>query len=182
VQATGAILTSSISGIPGKIVEDVSLENVRIETDEPGRPEWATENVPEQLHAYPEARTFGRLPSFGLYVRHANSIRLQDVHFHTTASDSRPCVMFEDVDGLSLTQVDGTGNPGAKQFMAMKDVRNVTVQDCVAAENVDVFATVSGSQSRNVTFLDNDLRRARHPIAVGGEVPTQAVQMQRGRS
>lgn len=182
VQATGSILTSSITGIPGKIVEDVTLENISIATSEPGEPQWATEQVPEQLHAYPEARTFGRLPAFGLYVRHANGIRLRDVHFHTTTSDPRPCVMFEDVDGLSLVQVDGTGDPGAKQFMAMKDVRNVTVQDCVAAENVDVFATVSGARSSNVTFVGNDLRRARRPIEIGNEVTAQAVQMQKGRS
>jgi polygalacturonase len=182
VQASGAILTSSISGIPGKIVEDVSLENIRIESDEPGRPEWTMQNIPEQQHAYPEARTFGRLPSFGLYVRHAKAVQLRDVHFHTTTTDPRPCVMFEDVNGLSLVQVDGTGDPGAKQFMVMKDVQNVTVQGCVVAENVDTFATVSGSQSSNVTFVGNDLRRARKPIEVGADVSARAIQMQRGRS
>jgi hypothetical protein len=182
VQATGAILTSSISGIPGKIVEDVSLENIHIETDEAGRPEWVAQDVPEQLHAYPEARTFGRLPSFGLYTRHAKGIQLRDVHFHSTTSDPRPCLAFEDVNGVSLTQVDATGDTGAKQFMVMKDVQNVTVQGCVAAENVDVFASISGSQSENVTFLGNDLRRARNPIEVTHDVPARAVQMQKARS
>ena len=40
VHATGAILTSSISGLPGFDVEDVTLSNIRIDSEEGGKAEW----------------------------------------------------------------------------------------------------------------------------------------------
>ena len=61
VRATGAILTSSITGIPGSAVRDVSLSNIRIETAEGGKREWIDRKIPEKTNAYPEARMFGRL-------------------------------------------------------------------------------------------------------------------------
>ena len=40
VHATGAILTSSVTGLPGFDVEDVTLSNICIESEELGNEEW----------------------------------------------------------------------------------------------------------------------------------------------
>ena len=40
VHATGAILTNSVTGLPGFEVEDVTLSNIRIESEEAGKLEW----------------------------------------------------------------------------------------------------------------------------------------------
>ncbi|TDD72682.1 glycoside hydrolase family 28 protein [Jiangella aurantiaca] len=104
VHATGAVLTSSITGLPGHHVEDVTLRNVRIATDERGRPEWAGLDVPEVPADYPEARMFGRLPAYGLYCRHATGVRLTDVRVVPSSPDPRPMVVCDDVDDI---QVDG---------------------------------------------------------------------------
>ena len=68
VRATGAILTLSITGIPGSAVRDVSLSNIRIETAEGGKREWADLKIPEKTNAYPEARMFGRLASYRILL------------------------------------------------------------------------------------------------------------------
>src|SRR5512142_1249439 len=75
VHATGAILTSSVTGLPGFNVEDVTLSGIRIDSEEAGQQEWVTREVPEVPKAYPEARMFGRLPSYGFYCRHVDGLR-----------------------------------------------------------------------------------------------------------
>jgi hypothetical protein len=50
VQAFGAIVTSSVSGIPAYRVEDVTLRNIRIRTDEAGSEDWRANVPPECEH------------------------------------------------------------------------------------------------------------------------------------
>src|ERR1035438_10216651 len=57
LRATGAILTSSITGLPGHDIEDVALTDIRIETEEGGKAAWIGD-VPELPASYPEARMF----------------------------------------------------------------------------------------------------------------------------
>jgi hypothetical protein len=180
VRATGAVLTSSITGIPGMPVDNVTLDVIDIETIESGQAQWVTSSIGEADHGYPEARMMGRLPSFGLYCRHVSSIHLSDVHFHTTTADPRPCLAFEDVAGLSMTQVDATGNAGAQQFMTLKNVQKAVVQNCVAAENVNLYAAISGPQSNGIVLQGNDLRRAKAPAANTEDVPAGVVQLKKG--
>ena len=89
VQATGAILTSSITGVPGMEVEDVRLSNIHIDTVMPGKREWLAPTVPEVTEAYPESRMFGWLPASGLYCRHVRGLSMRDVSFTAPAEEWR---------------------------------------------------------------------------------------------
>jgi polygalacturonase len=125
VHAEGAILTSSITGVPGQTVEDVTLANIRIDTEEGGRKAWMRA-VAEQERAYPEARMFGRLPSYGFYCRHAAGLRFDNVRMRALAADERPAMYFEDVRGLRLSGVEAT-KPASDEPLA----RSVAVEDQV---------------------------------------------------
>jgi len=144
VHATGAILTSSITGIPGMYVQDVSLSNIRVETEEGGKREWADRNIPEQIPAYPEARMFGRLSSYGFYCRHVNGLNLDNVQITATRPDERPAMHFEDVKGLRL---DTVGQP---------QVRLVDVQDCLVIGPAAI--ELKGEQNRNVRQVANEAK------------------------
>lgn len=63
VRATGALQTSSITGLPDMPVEDIVISNSRFQTVEHGKADWARAEVHEQVEKYPEARMFGRLPA-----------------------------------------------------------------------------------------------------------------------
>lgn len=95
VHATGAILTSSVTGLAGFDVEHITLSNIRILSAEAGKLEWATRDVPEQPKSYLEARMFGRLPAFGSYCRHATGLRLRGVEFSAFAEEARPAIVCE---------------------------------------------------------------------------------------
>ena len=78
------MLASSITGIPGDMVDDITLSNVRFQNVLNVRGRWGGINVPEKESAYPEARMFGMLPVSGLYVRHARNL-----HFNPSNSARR---------------------------------------------------------------------------------------------
>lgn len=104
-------LPSSIVGLPGFPVQDITLENISI-TNRGGADTIrayisldSLEKVPERASDYPEFSMFGELPSWGLYVRHAEGIRLKNVVLKYKETDFRPALVFDDVNQLSITDV-----------------------------------------------------------------------------
>lgn len=103
VRGAGAV-GSAISGIPGAVIEDVTLSRIRIENT------LAPENAelpklpPEREKDYPEATMFGILPASGFFIRHAREIKLRDVVLEAADGDRRPAIVTHQVTGL---QSDG---------------------------------------------------------------------------
>ena len=90
VNAVGSILTCSITGMPDINVEAITLADIVLRTQEQGESTWGSD-VPEAANQYPEARMFGRLPAYGLYIRHAKGIRLRNVKsFPTHRTPGQP--------------------------------------------------------------------------------------------
>jgi polygalacturonase len=86
-----------ITGIPGHRVQDVTLENIQVRFPGGGSREAALRQVPEDIARYPEQYFFGVLPSWGLFVRHADGIHLRNVKLDCDAEDARPPAYLEDV-------------------------------------------------------------------------------------
>jgi len=85
-----------ISGIPGHVIENVTLEQITItmsgelETQLPPQPA-------ENPAAYPEVRMFGgNLPAFGIYGRHLRGLRMRQVAISGIAGDTRPERLLSD--------------------------------------------------------------------------------------
>lgn len=90
---------SSITGFPGYCVENVSIENVKIEI-RGGFPEGTAEDalreIPEAGRRYPENRMFGTLPAYGFYIRHARGIHMKNVGVSIAQKDGRPAFLLDD--------------------------------------------------------------------------------------
>ncbi len=126
VHATEALLASSITGLRGMEIQDVTLAHIEVQNVLSGRPEWVNRAVPEKESAYPEARMFGMLPATGLYVRHVRNLRLIDLVFTATKGEERPAVIFDDVDGAEVKGLTSApvkrGTPILEQI-GSRDVR-----------------------------------------------------------
>ena len=103
---------ASIVGLENQSIEDVSFEN--IELIYPGRaskamayvPITRLSQVPENTSKYPEFSMFGELPSWGFFIRHAKGITFSDVRLKVLDEDFRPAVLCDDVQGISMNQVE----------------------------------------------------------------------------
>ena len=127
VEATEALLASSITGLPDQDVRDVTLSHIRVANVLQGRQEWVARSVPEKETAYPEARMFGMLPASGLYVRHVRDLHLNDLTFTSPQGESRPTIIFDDVVGARLSEVQSSPIVGGMPILEQVNSRDVQV-------------------------------------------------------
>lgn len=105
ITATGqSYIACSITGVPGLRVENVVLSNLLFTLKGGGKVADALKPVPEMEKAYPENRMFNTmLPAYGLYIRHADNITLDNVQLRThTGKEERPAIVADDVNLLRM--------------------------------------------------------------------------------
>lgn len=64
------------------------------------------EGIPEMRTTYPEFSQFKELPAWGIFIRHADDIRLDNVKLKVHTFDYRPAIVTSDVKGVILEKVD----------------------------------------------------------------------------
>jgi hypothetical protein len=84
----------SITGIPGAEVRNVTLRNCSFEmpgglTKVPGLP-------PKHEGDYPQSNIVGNPPAYGLFIRHASGINLENVSFGKQIPDVRPWIAISE--------------------------------------------------------------------------------------
>lgn len=102
---------SSIAGIPGSDVQDIVLENIKI--DFLGRASKGQAYFPlnrlkeflEQISDYLEFSMFGELPAWGFYVRHARGTKMKNITLKLDHDDFRPAIVFDDVKEGDLDRI-----------------------------------------------------------------------------
>jgi parallel beta-helix repeat protein len=105
------VFPSSITGLPGHEVENVTLENIEILYEGGGSREVnyfpldSLHAITEAETAYPEFSMFGELPAWGLYVRHVKGLTLKNVQLVLQNPDYRIGFLADDVRGLKLENV-----------------------------------------------------------------------------
>jgi polygalacturonase len=105
IVATGGVLASSITGLPGHRIRAITLRDIDIAMAGGGQDRPIS--VPEAEADYPHAPMFGPLPAYGLYVRHVDGLVLHDVRFKAVRNDGRPAIFVDDVVRLDQDKVSG---------------------------------------------------------------------------
>jgi polygalacturonase len=130
----------TVAGLPGHPIEDVHLSNIWVYYKGGGTKEQGQREIPENENKYPEPGMFGVSPVYGLFVRHAKNISMNDVEFCFIEPEYRPCLMFDDVQGV--------------------DIRNATVQrmeniNAVILKNVTNFNILQsrGIKDQKIEFV-----------------------------
>lgn len=96
-------LGSSVTGIPGYPVENISIRDVTIRNIGQPDPEAivTAEKVREDDKGYPEAFGFvgrnGSMPASGIFFRHVKGLKLDNVIVDPIDPDPRPALVFVDV-------------------------------------------------------------------------------------
>ena len=105
------ILPCIITGSPRTKVSDIVLRDIRVEHE--GGEERFDQQLPES-DSYPENRMFGhRNPASGLYVRHAERVRVDNMVMSVRRKDQRPAVVLDDVHDFTATALRCT-DPGTQ--------------------------------------------------------------------
>lgn len=113
VRATGATLTSSITGLPGHRVQNVTLSDVDLSSKDTVRVDPPLSSVKELPNQYPNAAMFatlsGPLPAAGLYARHVEGLKLSRVILRQPQGDARAGLVIDDGRSVDLESLQLTG-------------------------------------------------------------------------
>lgn len=173
--ATDSLMTSSVAGLPGFNVEDVTLSNIRIDSNENGKADWVGRKIPEREKDYPESSGFGRLPAYGFYCRHVTGLRLRNVELRPGASEERPAIICDDVKDVEISGLRCEPIAGTQPILKLAQTRQALVRDCSAPPATKTFLEVQGGQTGPVVVMNNDLSGAENAINTGADVPQKAV-------
>jgi polygalacturonase len=165
VTAEHSLFESSITGIPGHCVENITLENLRFEYEGGGKEDWILSDVPDEqvIKRYPEAQMFGRLPAYGLYCRHVDGIRLRNVAISFLTPDPRPMLVCDDVANLTAERVNAAAVASKLPVIWLINTRNAAIQDCTAPAGTDLF--VAAEACENVRLDSCDTSGAKTSLA-----------------
>ena len=156
-----SLITSSITGIPGHKVENVTLRDMVFYYNGGADADDANRPVPENEKAYPENRMFGTaLPAYGLYVRHARNLTVENFQCFTLNPDARPAFVFDDVQNFSLNNFQASRPSGDLALIRLIQSSDIYISRFRAPQTaIPLFLQVTGEQSKNISVFDNDFSR-----------------------
>jgi len=176
IVATGSALTSSITGLPGYPVKQISLENIVLHMKGGGQ-QIKGLDVPEADSSYPESTMFGSLPAYALYVRHAEGLTLNNLRVSWNDPDLRPALVFDDIRDLELVGLNVATLTANEPVVWLHQVIGALLQGCKLGGDAQQFLRLSGAASRGVMLASNDLTRVARAVERAPEVPESAVLM-----
>lgn len=97
--------SSSITGIPGHVVENFKLSDILIEHRGGGTAAQAALQPAENEKKYPEPNMFGVLPSQGFYLRHVKGVEMNDVKIIAQQEDARPAFVLDQVQEADFFRI-----------------------------------------------------------------------------
>lgn len=176
IEATGANPTGcAISGLPGYAIENVTISNARLSFAGGGAKKDAARSIPENSTAYPEYSMFGRLPAYGFYCRHVKNLKLRNIHLQLAESDKRHALVAEDVQNLSIDDLDAPFSQDAAELIRLTDVKGALTRGCRPPTGTDTFLKLQGAGSEGVVLVANDLSRAAKVVQIAPDVPKKAL-------
>jgi len=134
-----------IAGLESHPIEDVLLDNLRVEFQGGGSADEAGREPPEMVHDYPEPGSFGPTPSWALFVRHAASLVVHQVVFSCAAGDLRNPVFLEDVRGADFEHVTAPAS-GVGGTFVLRGVSGFSTQSCPGVPDATRTGIVSSDR------------------------------------
>jgi polygalacturonase len=175
ISATGASLASSVTGVPGRDLGPVWLQDIHISAVGKGRAARLDRDIPEKVSAYPEVDMFGELPCYGLYCRHVNGLTLDRADFALENADERPALVANTVKKLDLLSFRAAPCAGDQPVVAFHDVQQALVQGTRALSGTRNFIQLGGEQTGKIRAIGNDFSDAQTGIAHDSSLSTDAV-------
>ncbi|HEX2848353.1 MAG TPA: glycosyl hydrolase family 28-related protein [Chitinophagaceae bacterium] len=126
--ATGADETGcSITGIAKAPIENISLNNIHIETKGGDSPVDLFKPVVEKEEEYPEGIMFGKLPSYGFFIRHAKEVKMSDITLRSTGRENRPGIVVNNASRFYLNGLDIQSTDSTRAIVYVSESKDGTI-------------------------------------------------------
>jgi len=176
IATTEGLVPSSITGIEGHYVENVSLSNIRFITPGGGSLENAQRrNLPEMEKEYPETLLFIDAPAYGLYVRHVKGLTMSNIAFESKTADYRSALYCEDVDNMILSYFSFSNPYTLTPFITATDVNNMQILHNMQGTPNNSMLQLEGDSSNKVLVSESDLNNYPNPIIYSKGATTKSI-------
>ena len=160
---------SSITGIPGHSVKNITLDNIRIFYKGGGTLKDAQRIIPENEADYPDAIMFDRLSAYGMFIRHAENIILNNVEFYFKNIEKRPALYLEDVKKGTITDLQA--NMDAKSSLInIKNSSDIFIKNPVPQIKCESVLNITGKRSTSIRIDNVDRSRFKKLFKISEEV------------
>ncbi len=160
-------ITSSITGIPGSYVENVTIKDVIFNSKGTGTLAHTNEIIPENNKGYPENRMYGAsLPAHGFYVRHAKGIQFENFQLNVQNPDARPAILLDDVHDFFLRNIQGDLPSNDQPLFRIIQSRNIRFSDYHNTKTVGTLLSIEGEKTKKIIIDNNDLLDVRTPYLI----------------
>lgn len=172
------LVTSSISGLAGHPVQNVTLNNIRIICEGGGSKEDAARReMGDRNKEYPETLIFADAPAYGLFVRNVEGLSMQQVFLEARNKDPRSALYCEHVTDMSLHRFT-FGNPDEEApLMVLNQCRNIQVSGNLPVSPNRTLLQVEGAESDRILLYGNDLSAYERPVAFERGAKKKAVRL-----
>jgi polygalacturonase len=108
---------STITGIPGYPVKNITLNNVQLFMNGGMKQGDFKETVEEAETTYPQPTVWKNLPASGLYIRHAEGISIHNLVLGVEKPDERVPIILDDVSSLQISGCRLVGHEPSAPFV-----------------------------------------------------------------
>lgn len=165
-----------ITGIPDHPIKNLTLENVEINLAGGGTDENARQVVPEAIDKYPEVKTFGPLvPAYGIWARHVDGLKLENVKLTLSHNDLRPAFICEDGKNIELNNWDIPKTVDAQAIVRLENVTGADITNNSVYGFAHEFVCVEGNTSGDIHVLKNKLPGISKKVELSADLKTSTV-------
>ncbi|MGB3780170.1 MAG: glycoside hydrolase family 28 protein [Tunicatimonas sp.] len=155
-----------IAGLKNIPVENVVLSNINLNFEGGGAAANPPRETPENEQAYPKGSMFGTLPTYGIYIRHAKNVTLDNIQLRFLREDERPALIADGVERLEITGIQAAASSQAPALIRFVNVRDGVISESRSRTPVPVFLSVYGDQSANIVVRNNWMKNVQQKISV----------------
>lgn len=168
---------SSMTGIPGHYIKNVSLNNIKIEYAGGGTKEDAGKIIEELEDHYPESTKWGTLPAYGFYVRHAKNITFNNVELTYKNEDVRPALIFDDAQNINLYNLRTEAEINSEAVLKFNNSSDVTISGSQSLSPTKLFAKFSGAQTKDILLINNNFKNIETIFELGTGLSKEIIEI-----
>ena len=143
--------TSTISGRPGILHENIYLTNVRITGPGGGTFDDGNRNPPLQPSSNYNPRIIGKRPAYGIFARHVQNLQLRNVDLDFTGTDLRPAIVANDIHDWETADFSAERASGAWASLKLSQIFNFFLHSSVGWADINEAFISSATYSAGST-------------------------------
>lgn len=149
---------SSILGIPGHPIKNVTIKDITI--DFKGGGKKMANSVPENETIYPDYDHFGDFPSYAFYNRHVDGLKFENVKVTYRTADYRPPLWLDDVSNATIKGLDAQFEKETYALIVAERSKRIVVENCNYFDPLKALVGFINNSSQAVIQNNNIPRKS----------------------